>query len=298
MNTTPPVFGSERPEKKPSMIFSLPHRVPMAGSGAADAAMFGPRTGNRPPAKVFFLKERNLRMLKSDLILRNPLRLMGKEDEEILPAGAFGAVLARAGVGKTALLVQVALYALLRSRRVLHLSLNDPVDKVNLWYQEVFRLLAERYDVPQTDTLWDALLPHRFIMTFKVEGFSVPKLEERLNDLMAQNIFTPDVLIIDGFPLDSALPGALAELKQLVQTQGMRAWFTVRTHRHEAPGPDGIPLPVSGFSDLFEVLIQILPEGSEIRLKALKGGVSDESAPDLFLDPSTMLIIDTPQSTT
>ena len=48
-------------------------------------------------------------MLKKELILRNPLRQLGFETEDILPAGAIGAVLAHAGVGKTALLVQLAL---------------------------------------------------------------------------------------------------------------------------------------------------------------------------------------------
>ena len=58
------------------------------------------------------------------------------------PAGGFGAVLAHAGVGKTALLVQLALNSMLRSRNVLHVSLNDPVNKVNLWYSELFHHLA------------------------------------------------------------------------------------------------------------------------------------------------------------
>ncbi|MBW2600630.1 MAG: cytoplasmic protein, partial [Deltaproteobacteria bacterium] len=43
-------------------------------------------------------------MLKKDLILRNPLRLIGYEGDDILSDGQFGAVLARAGVGKTAFL--------------------------------------------------------------------------------------------------------------------------------------------------------------------------------------------------
>lgn len=138
---------------------------------------------------VIYLKERNFKMLKKDLILRNPLRLLGNEKEAILPPGGFGAILARAGVGKTSLMVQLALNSLLDSDNVLHISLNDPVKKVSLWYDEVFRHIAEKYRLTQLDQLWDVILPHRFIMTFKVEGFSVPKLEERLTDLIEQGIF-------------------------------------------------------------------------------------------------------------
>ena len=135
---------------------------------------------NVGPASIIYLKERNLHMLTNDLIQRNPLRLMGRDAEEILSPGDFGAILARAGVGKTALLVQIALNTLLSGKNVLHVSLNDPVDKVTLWYREVFGNLSKTYDGRQIEQLWESLLPHRLIMTFKVEGFSVPKLEERL----------------------------------------------------------------------------------------------------------------------
>ena len=229
-------------------------------------------------------------MLKKDLILRNPLRVMGYENNDILSTGQFGAVLARAGVGKTAFLVQLSLNALLRGKNVLHISLEDPVNKVSLWYKEVFNLIADQYQVDQINQLWDSLLPHRFIMTFRVEGFSVPKLEERLADLMEQNIFKPEMIIIDGFPFDGSVHQPLSEFKDLVEKHQMHAWFTMRTHRHEDPGPDGRPQQLEQVSDLFEVAIQLLPEGKEIHVKAVKGGESFAEDLDLRLDPSTMLL--------
>ena len=69
-------------------------------------------------------------MLKKELRLQNPLRFMERENEDILPEGGLGAVIARAGVGKTAILVQLALNTLLKGKNVLHISLNDPVKKV------------------------------------------------------------------------------------------------------------------------------------------------------------------------
>ena len=223
------------------------------------------------PSEVIYIKERYFIMLKKDLILRNPLRVMGYENDDILNAGEFGAVLARAGVGKTAFLVQLSLNALLREKNVLHISLEDPVNKVSLWYQEVFNLIAEQYKVDQISQLWESLLPHRFIMTFKVEGFSIPKLEERLSDLMEQNIFLPQMMIVDGFPFDENVSDSLTEFKNLIKSHQMPAWFTMRTHRHEDPGPGGFPMRLSQVSDLFEIAIQLLPDGKEIHVKAVKG---------------------------
>lgn len=229
-------------------------------------------------------------MLKKELIFRNPLRLIGQENENILPPGGFGAVLARAGLGKTAILVQLALDSLLRSKNVLHISLEDPVKKVCLWYEEVFRNIASQYDVPQIDQLWEAILPHRLIMTFNVDGFSVPKLEERLTELTEQDIFLPQMILIDGLPFDGSIRKSLNDFKLLAENHSLHVWFTVRTHRHEPPGPDGIPVPLLDVADLFDVALQLQPEKKEIHINVLKGKPSDAEHPDLLLDPSTMLI--------
>jgi len=231
-------------------------------------------------------------MLKKDLILRNPLRLLGKEQETILSPGGFGAILARAGVGKTSLMVQLALNSLLSSRNVLHISMNEPVKKVSLWYDEVFRNIAEKYQLSQIDQLWEAILPHRFIMTFKVEGFSVPKLEERLTDLTEQGIFFPNMIIIDGLPFTEGDRSLLQDLKQLALKHALHVWFSIRTHRHETAEADGVPASFTEVSDLFEVLIGLQPEGEEIHVRVLKGGSAHGDHRGLRLDPATMLIMD------
>jgi hypothetical protein len=117
-----------------SRPIATPERDVQRADKAKDSHQF------RRPAGVIHIKERYFTMLKKDLILRNPLHVMAYGNDDILSAGQFGAVLARAGVGKTAFLVQLSLNALLRGKNVLHISLEDPVNKVSLWYKEVFNL--------------------------------------------------------------------------------------------------------------------------------------------------------------
>lgn len=231
-------------------------------------------------------------MLKKDLILRNPLRMLGHDSENILPKGGFGAILARAGVGKTSLMVQMALDTLLQSKNVLHISLVDSVRKVDLWYEEVFRNIAVYYHLEKTDELWDSILPHRFIMTFNVEGFSVPILEERLTDLTEQGIFFPDMILIDGLPFDENISKPLQDLKELATSYGLFIWFSVRTHRHEKEGPGGLPVQMANIKDLFQVALHLQPEEKEIHVKILKEVSKKIRTPSLFLDPATMLIRD------
>ncbi len=247
---------------------------------------------NRPlaPACVITLKERSFKMLKRDLILRNPLRLMGYETEDILPEGGFGAVLARAGVGKTAFVVQLALNSLLRNKNVLHISLNDPVEKVCLWYEEVLRNIADQYKIDQINQLWETILPQRLIMTLKVDGFSVPKLKERLSDLTEQNIFFPQMILIDNFPFDDDAVEALTELKSMTLDNKQHIWFTVRTHRHEMTTPEEMPAQIKPVSHLFDTIIQLQPKDKEIYIKNLKTPPAPQEETLLFLDPTTMLI--------
>jgi hypothetical protein len=246
----------------------------------------------QPTDNICYMRERNLSMLKNELILKNPLRRMGYESDDILNKGEFGAVMARAGVGKTAFLVQLALNSMLRKKNVLHISLNDPVKKVSLWYKEVFSRITTHYHIRQSNQLWEMVLPRRFIMTFRVEGFSVPKLEERLTDLIEQEIFRPDAMIIDGVPFEEPIQHVLADLKNLAAHLEIQVWFTIRTHRHEETSPNGTPSQLANIDDLFEVVIQLVPVGKNIQIKAFKGPGSSGDQPDLMLDPATMLIQD------
>jgi hypothetical protein len=244
----------------------------------------------RAPAALIRMKERCVVMLKNDLIMRNPVHYLGGPSADVLTGGQFGGVLARAGVGKTALMVQIALNSMLHERNVMHVSLNQPVNKTNLWYREVFGHVARQANVAQPDALWETLLPHRFIMTFRAEAFSVPKLEERLTDLVEQAIFVPQLLIVDGLSFDEPIRDSLSELKHYARLHALRVWFTIRTHRHEDPGPGGMAKQLADVADLFEVAIQLVPVGEEIHVKPLKGLTLPADHPHLVLDPTTMLV--------
>ena len=222
-------------------------------------------------------------------VFENPLKPLGFQTDDIIPEGGFGAALARSGVGKTSFMVQLSINAMLRNTNVLHVSLNDPVKKISIWYKEVFNHLAGFYNLQDLNQVWETLLPKRFIMTLKVDGFSVAGFEERLSDLIEQDIFKPEMMIIDGIPFDGSGRPVLAELKSIAEKHSLRVWFTVLTHRHEDPGPGVMPPQLDGIDDLFDVVFKLEPEKKDLRIKAIKGG-SDDSDASLILDPATMLI--------
>lgn len=231
-------------------------------------------------------------MLKNDLMVKNPLRGLVNDSNALLTSGEFGAILARAGVGKTAFIVQIALSGLLQHKNVLHVSLDEPVQKVSLWYEEVFRRFAESYSPTAVQHLWETILTHRFIMTFQVEDFSVSRLAERISDLTEQAIFFPQIILIDGLSFSEPPTEILNTLRPLARQWGVEVWFTARIHRPEATDAVDSPKPPEAIIDLFETAIQLDPDDNRVHVRILKGPRAKTEHPGLLLDPSTMLIMD------
>ena len=242
-------------------------------------------------SQIIYLRKRNIAMLKNDLVLRNPLNVLGESKQGFLPVGGLGAISSRAGVGKTSLLIQIAVIALLQKKNVLHVSFEEPVRKVNLWYKEVVYDLARQYEISRVDSLWEEMLPHRFIMTFPVNGFVVECLENRVQELVDQDIFMPEIILIDGLPFaENDLREQLKAMKDLVERRKIHAWFTVRTHRHEGVSEEGMPVQLQEVSDLFSVILMLQPEGKDIFVKVLQGQAEGVIYPEIRLDPATMLL--------
>ncbi len=228
-------------------------------------------------------------MLKKSLIIRDPLKLLGLETDQTFQERGCGAIFARAGVGKTALLVQLAINSLLQEKPVLHISLKDPVDKVDLWYKEVFQNITKLNDIRPADRLWDEMLPYRFIMTFESSSFSLDRLMDKIEELRSQKIFSPKLIMIDGFSITDANPEELDRLKEFALANGFIIWFTIRGHRGESQAPNTFSLEfVNHYGDFFDVILQLSPEKDQVQVKPLKKETANQ--PHLFLDPSTLLI--------
>jgi len=211
-------------------------------------------------------------MSENNLILKNPLKFIKEDAGHLLADGQFGAILARAGEGKTSFLMHLALDSLLSGKNVLHICLGQPVKKVCLWYEEILHRISDQYELNNTNIMWETILPHRFIMTFNIEDFSVKRLEERLNDITEQGIFFPQIVLLDGLPFSKTAQALLSKLKALAKEHGFPVWFTVMTHREDnVEQPDDIPSPISHMSGLFEVIVQLKPAGREINVKLVKG---------------------------
>jgi hypothetical protein len=228
-------------------------------------------------------------MVNNDLIVNNPLRALGLEEKAGTGVQSMGLIMSRAGLGKTAILVQFALDCILQGNKVLHVSIGESVDKTRAWYDDILSLLTEGERIEMIP----GIMKNRMIMTFKESTFSKIILEERLDDLVQQDIFRPECLIVDGYDFESNDKTSLEELRNFMADRGLKMiWFSATSHRgDDRVSEDGVPAPCHDVASLFETILLIKPAGDEMELAVIK---CDSSAVDpsatLTLDPSTMLV--------
>ena len=232
-------------------------------------------------------------MGKKDLVMNNPLRVLGIEKKVQENGAGMGLIMARAGLGKTAILVQIALDSMLWGDKVLHVSIGRDIDKTKAWYDDILALMTAEEKSESMQATLAEIMQKRMIMTFKESAFSQAKLEERLDDLVQQNIYKPVCLIIDGYDFQAGTHADLQEFKDFMVRRGLKMiWFSAVTHREdERKSAAGVPAPCHEVDDLFDMVMCIAPKDSAIDLKILKCvNCAVDAGTSLTLDPSTMLI--------
>jgi len=230
-------------------------------------------------------------MLKKDLILKSPVeKALGLEN---ITKGQFGAVLSRAGVGKTSFLVQIALTQLLADQKILHVSLDDHMDKINLRYDEAYTNLVDYigYVDPQKAVrLWDDISPNKVGISYTESTFNTDKIRDYLKSFKKADLALPAIMVVDGLNFDEDLSSTLEELKALNEEFSIFIWLSMKSHREEALSKDGFPVQLEAHKDLFEKAVFLQPVEDKIEALILKDG--DKTDQKYKLDPATMMLVE------
>ncbi|MCB9796233.1 MAG: AAA family ATPase, partial [Alphaproteobacteria bacterium] len=193
---------------------------------------------------------------------RSPMRAFDRSIHGAPSEGGVGVVAGRAGVGKSALIVHIALDHLLRGDRVLHISLREEAESVRNFYTEIFDALSRvaRLVGRERDRAHLQVEQNRQIQCYLERAFSVDDLEKALSFTAEVMHFTPALVILDGY--DPADASELERLSALGQARGFSVWASVRTHREESgqvPHEDG-----------WQTIVALEPVANSVELKAHK----------------------------
>lgn len=231
-------------------------------------------------------------MLRKDLLKKDPsIKIMGKEN---LHHGKFGAVLSRAGVGKTQFLVHIALSWLLEGQNILHISLDDPMDKINIRYKEAYFTLIDSIgyvDPQKAIRLWEDIDLCKTGISYNESTFAPEKIWEYLHSFKKEDLRMPAMLVIDGLHFDSTIDEGLTEnlekLKNISSEFSISLWFSMRTHRDEPLSSDGFPKQFESVKDMFDKALFLQPKENMIEAIVLKDG--NRADQKYMLDPATMM---------
>jgi hypothetical protein len=211
-------------------------------------------------------------MTRKEAILQSPLRILDRSIRGGLGKGHLGVIVAPAGVGKSACLVQLGLDALLRERSVLHVAIGQSVEHVSARYDALFDDLAERVDLADRGRVRESIGQRRLIWSSLGGTFSARGLDEAMAAFQAQLALGPCTFLVDG--LDWEEPGCVATvsaIKERAARAGAELWMTARDARSREPGR---ARPLAPLTDdcvaLVDVGISLEPHGRHARLALVK----------------------------
>jgi hypothetical protein len=204
-------------------------------------------------------------------------------------------------MGKTPLLVQIALDDLLRDRKVLHIAHEHTVDHVRTYYSEVFHDLCETSQLEDPDAVMLEIERNRMIFSLLSDRDAVPA-SQRVRSPMERIVevvrfarqtaqFSPDVLIIDGFdPVGNGDESAKA-LSTLAKELNAEIWISAKTD--DVPIGNKLPARLEKLSAYISVVVFLAPEQDVVRLRLLKDHENTQLASlNLRLDLPTMRVVD------
>ena len=231
-------------------------------------------------------------MYRKEVNERSPLRVFERSIQGGLGKGNVGVVMSRAGAGKTAFLVDIALDDLMQEHKVLHINIDNPVEKVREFYDEIFNDLAESQKLERRERAHLIVERNRLIQTYGRESFSMEKVKQGIALAKEHMLFDPEVIILDGWPkFSEATDADIQELVDLAKGYNCELWVSARARREDERDARGIPTKISRFDDKLSVIINLEPEADHIRLNLVKDHDNEDVA-SLFLelDPRTLLV--------
>ena len=174
-------------------------------------------------------------MLKEELIAKSPVRLLEKSIEGGLKAGNIGVIASRKGIGKTSVLVQLALDRLLQGEKVIHVSFTAHASYVISWYENIFSEVARRRNLEHLGDVKDSLVKNRVIMNFAQEAVTIDQIIHSLRAMINDGGFKASTLIVDGYDFSHATAERFAKVKAFAAETGLEVWYSATLAGEEPP---------------------------------------------------------------
>ena len=204
-------------------------------------------------------------MEKKDLIAHSPVRYFDNATSAGLKDGEMGLITAKKGLGKTSILVQFGIDALLNDKALVHVSFDQQSSNVIAWYSSVMAEIAKKKNF-NLDEVSEEIVRNRTILNFNQETFTLPKVVNTLKALKEGGI-TIAAVVVDGLDLAKTSADDLKVFADFVKTEKMTAWFSYTNEADTLKDTlDAAKL------DSFATVAHLAASGNQLSLTVLKNG--------------------------
>jgi hypothetical protein len=231
-------------------------------------------------------------MVKEELIQRSPVRIFEQSIHGGLRAGEIGIIASQSGIGKTSVLVQLGLDKLLQAKKIIHVSFTQHTHYVLAWYEDIFDEFISKKNLENAADVKNEVVKNRVLMNFNQDGMSKDQILKSLRAMIVEGGFKAEAIIIDGFDFSRTGHERIAAVKAFAQELGLAIWYSCTVKGEGQYDKQNIPLLLTDYIDLIDVVIVLDPRPDHIDLTVSKDRDShDTRAMAMRLDPKTLLIL-------
>lgn len=223
-------------------------------------------------------------MIKQDLINTSPVRFFENASKSALKEGQMGLITAKKGLGKTSILVQFAIDALLHDKHLVHVSFDQKSSNVIAWYESVLSEIGKKKNIDEMNLLNEEIFRNRIILNFNQDAFTLPKVVNTLKALKEGGVKV-GTLIIDGGDMDKISSQDIKTVSDFAKKEGIAVWFSGTNENSELTktvSPELLPF--------FDTVCHISSDGKSGILSILKSDGKIIQTTAVRLDSKTMLM--------
>jgi Asp-tRNA(Asn)/Glu-tRNA(Gln) amidotransferase A subunit family amidase len=233
-------------------------------------------------------------MVKEELVQRSPIRIFEQSIHGGLKPGEIGIVASPNGVGKTSVLVQLALDKLLQGKKVIHVSFTQHTHYVLGWYEDIFDEFTNKKNLENADEIKNEIVKNRVLMSFNQDGVSKEQMIKSLRAMIMDGGFKADSVIIDGYDFSRVEKDSITGVKNFATEMGVSVWYScsVKDEGNQYD-KEKVPLVLGDFIKSIDVVIVLEPKSDHVELSISKDRdsvISKSTA--MKLDPKTLLILE------
>lgn len=211
-------------------------------------------------------------MSVEDVIESHPLRLL--DDETKIPDGELSLLLARSGVGKSAVLINFALDRILQGERVLHFSAGMTSEKTHQYYQEILADHTRHY--PQTNELsWETVNRRFMVISYLRTDQMIADLDSESETLISSAHISPGMVVVDGLDFDHHAENNLKLLQSFATKHGTKLLASMLIHR-KPNGAIDVDGPLDCSRSYSNHIYLMEPDKDRIRMEFLASSGSRE----------------------